>query len=254
MSENAKSTNRLFGIIGYPLAHSFSLKYFNEKFQAEHINDASFTTFPIENIAFITNVLSENPSLKGFAITIPHKKAILDYLDDSTAEVKAMGACNCVQIKDGKLKGYNSDVLGFELSFKPLLQPHHTHALILGSGGAAAAVKFILSKLGIQYLTVSRNNENNEEGVITYTELNESIMDTYSVIINTTPLGTFPKVEEAAAIPYNLIRPKHYLFDLVYNPAETTFLRLGKEQGATIKNGYDMLILQAEANWKIWNS
>jgi len=254
MGENEIAQSRLFGIIGYPLAHSFSQKYFTDKFQNENISYTSFTTFPIENVVSIKDILQENPNLKGFAITIPHKKSILDYLDDSTEEVKAMGACNCVQIKDGKLKGYNTDVLGFELSFKPLLQPHHTQALILGSGGAAAAVKFILTKLGITFLTVSRYNANNEEGVITYNDLNESIMQQYSVIINTTPLGTFPKVEEAAPIPYESITAKHYLFDLVYNPAETTFLQLGKEQGATIKNGYDMLILQAEANWEIWNS
>lgn len=242
---------RVFGIIGYPLTHSFSQKYFTEKFEQEHISDATFLQFPIENIDALTGVLLDHPNLKGFAVTIPHKKSVLQFLHDATDAVQEMGAANCILLKDGKLYGYNTDVVGFEKSFAPLLLPHHTKALILGTGGAAAAVEYTLRKQGITYKFVSRTkNEDN----LTYDELNEEVMQAYTVVINTTPLGTFPKVDEAAAIPYHLLTPRHYLFDLVYNPAETKFLRLGKEHGAVVKNGHDMLIIQAEENWKIWNS
>ncbi|MBN9299270.1 MAG: shikimate dehydrogenase [Filimonas sp.] len=242
---------RVFGIIGYPLTHSFSQKYFTEKFEQEHISDATFLQFPIENIDALSGVLLDHPNLKGFAVTIPHKKSVLQFLHDATDAVQEMGAANCILLKDGKLYGYNTDVVGFEKSFAPLLQPHHTKALILGTGGAAAAVEYTLRKQGITYKFVSRTKS---EDNLTYDELNEEVMQAYTVVINTTPLGTFPKVDEAAAIPYHLLTPRHYLFDLVYNPAETKFLRLGKEQGAVVKNGHDMLIIQAEENWKIWNS
>ncbi|MFL9485404.1 shikimate dehydrogenase family protein [Chitinophagaceae bacterium LWZ2-11] len=242
---------RTFGIIGYPLTHSFSQKYFMEKFEKEGINDAEFLQFSIEHIDGLKEVFATHPDLAGFAITIPHKKSVLNYLHESTDAVKQMGACNCVHIKDGKLYGYNTDVLGFELSFKPYLQPHHTKALILGTGGAAAAVEYTLQKLGIDYKFVSRNKTGNN---FTYSELTEAVIDEYPVIINTTPLGTYPNVDDAPEIPFELLTPQHYLFDLVYNPFETKFLRSGKEYGATVKNGYDMLLLQAEENWKIWNS
>jgi len=163
-----------------------------------------------------------------------------------------MGACNCVRIKDGKLSGFNTDVVGFEQSFIKKLKLHHNKALILGSGGAAAAVEFVLRKLHIDYKFVSRE-KNTESYNLTYQELTPEIIHQYPVIINTTPLGTFPKVDAAADIPYHLLTPNHYLFDLVYNPAETKFLRLGKEQGSAVENGYEMLVLQAEENWKIWN-
>jgi shikimate dehydrogenase len=241
---------RIFGIIGYPLSHSFSQKYFKEKFEKEGIVDADFLQFPIEHIDALNDVLKRHNTLQGFAITIPYKKSVLQFLHQSTDAVKQMGACNCVRIKDGKLYGYNTDVVGFEKSFTPLLQPHHTKALILGTGGAAAAVEFTLHKLNIPYRFVSRTKSGNN---YTYNELNEDIMKEYSIIINSTPLGTFPKVDEAPEIPYSLLSSQHYLFDLVYNPAETKFLRLGKQQGATVKNGYDMLIIQAEENWRIWN-
>ena len=244
---------RLYALIGFPLTHSFSERYFTAKFEKEGIKNTGFKSLSFENINTITEIIKEHPNLKGFAITIPHKKAILPFLDESTDEVKLMGACNCVRIKDGKLSGFNTDVIGFELSFTKKLQPHHTKALILGSGGAAAAVEFVLRKLQIEYRFVSRSRKE-EQGILSYEDLNETILSNYTIIINTTPLGTFPKVDDAAAIPYSLLSPKHYLFDLVYNPAETKFLRLGKEQGAAVENGYEMLVLQAEENWKIWNS
>lgn len=243
---------RTFGIIGYPLSHSFSQKYFTEKFTEEGIDDAVFKNFSIENIEALSKILQEENTLQGLAVTIPHKKTVLPFLHRATDAVKQMGACNCIRIKDGKLYGHNTDVLGFEESFKPLLQPHHTKALILGGGGAAAAVQFVLQKLNIAYKFVSRYAQK-ENGVLGYADINEDLMQQYAVIINCTPLGTYPKTDEAPNLPYQFLTPKHYLFDLVYNPPLTKFLALGQQQGATIKNGYDMLTIQAEHNWDIWN-
>jgi len=242
---------RLFGIIGFPLTHSFSERYFNNKFETEGIEDAYFKPFSIEHIDTIKEILATHSDLNGFAITIPHKKVILPFLNDATDEVKKMGACNCVRVKDGKLSGFNTDVIGFEQSFIKKLQPHHTKALILGSGGAAAAVEFVLQKLGIDYSFVSRN-KNTDGSNFAYEELNENVLTEYTIIINSTPLGTYPKVDDAPAIPYHLLTSNHYLFDLVYNPAETRFLRQGKERGASIENGFEMLVIQAEANWNLW--
>jgi len=254
MSESPKADEkRLFALVGYPLTHSFSERYFNDKFREEAITNASFTLFSIEKIDSIKDIIDTYHNLQGFSITIPHKKAIIPFLAEATDQVKEMGACNCVKIKDGKLCGYNTDVVGFEKSFIKKLLPHHKKTLILGTGGAAAAVEFVLRKLGIDYSFVSRIG-NAEFGILSYEDLSPEILTEHTIIINTTPLGTFPKVDEAAEIPYHLLTLKHYLFDLVYNPAETKFLRLGKEQGATIENGYEMLVLQAEENWLIWNS
>ena len=248
---NIGAESRLFALIGFPLTHSFSEKYFNEKFKKEGITNTVFKSFSFEHIDTIKEIIDTNPNLKGFAITIPHKKAILTYLNEATEDVHLMGACNCVRIDDGKLIGFNTDVIGFERSFIKKLQPHHKKALILGHGGAAAAVQFVLRKLEIEYCFVSRKR-NEEEDILSYDELNPEIISEYQIIINTTPLGTFPNVDGAPDIPYHLLTPNHYLFDLVYNPAETKFLRQGKEQGATVENGYEMLVLQAEENWKIW--
>lgn len=241
---------RTFGILGYPLTHSFSQGYFQEKFRKEGITDAVFKLFSVPEIADFAEVLRTETTLEGFCITIPHKKTILSFLQDSSEGVQAMGACNCVRVKDGKLTGYNTDVIGFEESFAPLLQPHHTKALILGTGGAAAAVEYILGKRGIDYRFVSRTAG---EGRFTYEQLTPEVMAAHPVIINCTPLGTYPKVEEYPPIPYELVTSAHYLYDLVYNPPLTQFLERGQAQGATIKNGHDMLLIQAEENWKIWN-
>lgn len=241
---------RTFGILGYPLTHSFSQGYFQEKFRKEGITDAEFKLFSVPEIADFAEVLRTETTLEGFCITIPHKKNILSFLQDSSEGVQAMGACNCVRVKDGKLTGYNTDVVGFEKSFSPLLQPHHTRALILGTGGAAAAVEYILGKLDIEYHFVSRTAGNDR---FTYEQLTPEVMAAYSVIVNCTPLGTYPKAEEFPPIPYELVTSAHYLYDLVYNPPLTQFLERGQAQGATIKNGHDMLLIQAEENWKIWN-
>ena len=241
---------RTFGIIGFPLSHSFSQKYFTQKFLDEYISDALFLNFPLNSIEALPKLLKSVSELKGLAVTIPYKKQVLPYLESVAANVKAIGACNCITVNNGKMYGFNTDVTGFEKSFVTHLQPHHTHALILGSGGASAAVEFVLKKLGIAYKIVSRSAADN---MMTYADMNADVMKTYTVIINSTPLGTYPETEEAPNIPYNLLTPKHYLFDLVYNPPLTKFLLLGEERGATIQNGYDMLTIQAEENWKIWN-
>ena len=193
----------------------------------------------------------QDENLKGIAVTIPYKKAVIDFLDETDDVVKQIGACNCIQIKNKKLKGYNTDVVGFEKSFTPLLQSHHQQALILGTGGASSAVEYVLRKLNIPFRFVSRQKK---ENCFVYDELNEEIFQSYQIIINTSPVGTFPNIEEAPNIPYQFINQQHYLYDLVYNPAATKFLILGKANGAIVKNGYDMLVLQAEENWKIWNS
>lgn len=243
---------RLFGLIGYPLSHSFSKKYFDEKFVRERISDCCFELFSIEKIELLKDILQQQKGLEGLAVTIPYKKSVSGFLDEASAAVIQMNTCNCIRIKNGKLSGYNTDVTGFEASFKKLLQPHHHQALILGTGGAAAAVEFVLKKLSIPYQVVSRKKT--ADNRLVYEALTENIMQQYQIIINCTPLGTYPKVGEAPAIPYQFLSSKHYLFDLVYNPSETKFLQSGKERGAVIKNGYEMLVLQAEENWKIWNS
>ena len=241
---------KLYGLIGYPLSHSFSKKYFDEKFVQENITNAVFENFSIANINLLKNILLRK-QLQGFAITIPYKKEIITFLNESNDVVKKINACNCVTIKNGKLFGYNTDVIGFEKSFIQQLKPHHTKALILGTGGAAAAVEYVLQKLNISYKFVSRIKQENN---FIYNELSEVVINEYTVIINATPVGTYPNVNECPSLPYELLTPQYYLYDLVYNPTETKFLRLGKEKNCTTKNGYDMLVLQAEENWKIWNS
>ena len=240
---------KLYGLIGYPLSHSFSKKYFDEKFVQENITNAVFENFSIANINLLKNILLRK-QLQGFAITIPYKKEIITFLNESNDVVKKINACNCVTIKNGKLFGYNTDVIGFEKSFIQQLKPYHTKALILGTGGAAAAVEYVLQKLNISYKFVSRIKQENN---FIYNELSEVVINEYTVIINATPVGTYPNVNECPTLPYELLTAKHYLYDLVYNPSETKFLRLGKQKSCTIKNGYDMLVLQAEENWKIWN-
>jgi len=243
---------RTFGVIGFPLSHSFSQRYFTQKFEQEGITDAVFKNYAIKDIDELENVLATEPNLQGLAVTIPYKKAVLPFLNTATEAVQQMGACNCIRIKDYSLTGYNTDIIGFEESFKTHLQPQHTKALILGSGGAAAAVGYVLRKLDIEYLVVSRRSLP-EKHIIDYKVVDAELLHQYTVIINCTPLGTYPNVDEAPELPYQLLTPQHYLFDLVYNPPLTRFLALGQAQGATIQNGYDMLTIQAEHNWRIWN-
>lgn len=239
----------VYGIIGYPLSHSFSPAYFNKKFAGQHI-DAHYNTFPLLNINEFPALLVTNKNLAGLNVTIPYKSAVIPYLDRVDSIANAIGAVNCIAITNGTTTGYNTDVIGFEQSLLPLLKPHHKHALVLGTGGASRAVIFVLDKLGISYSYASRQASNS----IRYEDLTPAIITQHTLIINTTPLGMYPHVDDYPLLPYNAIGEKHLLYDLIYNPAETKFLSLGKAQSATIKNGLEMLEIQAEESWKIWNA
>lgn len=241
---------RLFGLIGYPLTQSFSKKYFDEKFEKEGLADCRFENFPITSIREFPRLLETNPALKGLAVTIPYKQQVLTYLTKNEIP-QGLHACNCIRIQKAELVGYNTDFIGFEKSFTPLLQPHHTSALVLGNGGATAAVVYVLKKLGISYEIVSRKLH--DQSTLTYAQLDARSLLTHTIIINTTPLGMYPNTEACPPIPYSFATSKHLFYDLVYNPGETLFLSNARERGATVKNGGDMLVLQAEENWRIWN-
>ena len=237
----------LFGIIGYPLSHSFSPAYFHEKFKREKIN-AHYKLFELKSINEFPELLKHHKELSGINVTIPYKQSIIQYLDALDTAAAEIGAVNCIRFKEGLLKGFNTDVRGFEKSLKPLLKPHHNNALILGSGGGSLAVQFVLRKLNIGFSVVSRTQQ------LTYEILDDEMIEKHTLIINTTPTGMYPHVKEMPDIPYRSIGDKHLLYDLIYNPEETKFLQVGKEKGAQIKNGFEMLQLQAEESWKIWNS
>lgn len=244
-----------YGIIGYPLKHSFSKKYFTEKFQKENI-DAEYKNFEIADISIFPEIISAHPNLRGLNVTIPYKEKVIPFLDDLDSLTKEIGAVNVIKVTREagatKLIGYNSDIIGFQNSIEPLIDKNNHHkALILGTGGASKAVQGGLQNLDIEWTYVSRTPQ---EGQLSYKDIDKYVLDEYTVIINTSPLGTFPDIEDAPDIPYHLLSSKHLLYDLVYNPSETKFLRLGKEKGASIKNGAEMLELQAIAAWKIWNS
>jgi shikimate dehydrogenase len=237
-----------FGIIGYPLAHSFSPAYFKKKFTELHI-DATYKPHPIGGIDEFPMLLNSHPDIEGLNVTIPYKEAIIPFLDETDSVVREVGAVNCISIRDGRKKGYNTDVAGFEQSLIPILTAQHTLALILGTGGSSKAVAYVLKQLGIPFQKVSRDKQ---EGMLTYNELTEDIVAHHKLIINTTPTGQYPDVHNAPDIPYDGIAAHHLLYDLIYNPEETLFLQRGREKGATIKNGFEMLQLQAEASWQIW--
>jgi len=241
---------RLFGLIGYPLSHSFSKRYFSAKFEREALIDCRYETFSIPSISDLTKILSDNSELCGLNVTVPYKQEVLSFLTEKTPLVNKIGACNCIKIKNGRLTGYNTDAPAFEHSLKEKLQSHHTKALILGTGGAAKAVEYCLRQLKIAYKYVSRKPSARN---YSYEQLTDDMMQEYTLIINATPLGMYPNVIEAPQIPYHALGQRHYLYDLLYNPEKTLFLQKGEDQGASIKNGYEMLVLQAEESWKIWN-
>jgi shikimate dehydrogenase len=243
---------RLFGLIGNPLSHSFSEKYFTEKFEQEGLTDCQYELFPIKSIHELKQILKHTPGIEGLNVTVPYKQAVLRHLTSTINIPEGVKACNCIKIGNGNLLGYNTDCIGFEKSFVPLLNPHHKKVLVLGNGGSAEAVVFVLKKLGIEYALVSRAIH--DESIFTYKDINEKIIKKHTIIINTTPLGMYPDSTTCPAIPYQFISEKHLLYDLVYNPAKTLFLQKGEERGAAIKNGEEMLILQAEESWKIWNA
>ena len=248
---------KTFGLIGYPLGHSFSKKFFTEKFEKEGLTDHEYVNFEIDSIARFPSIFDQYDNISGLNCTIPYKQQIMQFLNEIDNEAKQVGAVNTIKMiftEQGlRLKGYNTDVIGFERSLKPMLNEKHTKALILGTGGASKAVKFILSKLGISYVSASIEEElyKNE---IRYNEITPELIQEHLVIINATPLGTYPKVDTCPPIPYEAITSDHVLFDLVYNPEVTLFMQKGREQGANAKNGLEMLHGQAIASWEIWNS
>lgn len=246
---------RTFGLIGFPLTHSFSKKYFTEKFEREGLKDDHYELFTMEDIGSLTELLKKEDKLRGLNITIPHKVNVLPLLHELDDAAREIGAVNCISVEKRKgqnwLKGYNTDAYGFQESLKPFLKAHHTSALILGDGGAAKAVKYALGQLGVSYISVVRTAAPN---AILYEQITDELLRSHLLIINTTPLGTFPKVEEAPELPYHLMTAEHLAYDLVYNPEETEFLKRAKANGASIKNGLEMLHLQAERAWSIWNS
>ena len=250
---------RQFGLIGYPLSHSFSQKFFTEKFLQENIVNAKYDNFPISSMESFAGLWKENPNLEGLNVTIPYKKEVIPFLQHSSAVVQEINACNCIRKFNNELYGYNTDVIGFEKSLLPFLKPHHTHALVLGTGGAAAAVQWVLQKLNIQFQIVSRKAnaiEANTEmkSIISYDQLNKSLVEAHTLIINTSPVGMYPNTNEAPPIAYEGITAQHHLYDLVYNPIETLFMKNGLAKGATVQNGLAMLHIQAEESWTIWNA
>ena len=242
----------VFGLIGYPLGHSFSKKYFTEKIRKENFFDCSFELFPLENIELFSALISKEKYLKGLAVTIPYKESIIPQLTLLDKKAEVIGAVNCIKIRHNILTGYNTDIVGFERSLTPLLQSNHKKALVLGSGGSSKAIQFVFAKLGIPFFVVTRK-ERTQKNFITYDMLDQKIINEYPVIINCTPVGMFPNVHEQPLIPYRYLNESHLLYDLIYTPELTLFLQHGFQKGAAIKNGYEMLTIQAEENWRIWN-
>lgn len=246
---------RLFGLIGFPLSHSFSKKYFTEKFEKEGIANCRYELFPLRQASEFSDLLSTHAALCGINVTIPHKVEVLPLLNEIDGAAAAIGAVNCIKIERKEegpwAKGYNTDAYGFAESLRPLLDERHQKALIFGDGGAAKAVKYVLEQWGIPYLTVVRNPAPN---AILYSQVDEKLLNEYQLLLNTTPLGMSPNYDSFPPIPYQFLGPQHLAYDLVYNPEETEFLKKVKAQGGKIKNGMEMLYLQAERSWYIWNT
>lgn len=240
-----------FGLVGRNIHYSFSKMYFTEKFKVDGLTDHTYDNYDIEDISALKAVLTQNSGIKGLNITIPYKVEVIPILDKMSKKAVKIGAVNTVRIsKKGTLKGYNTDWIGFTKSIAPLLQPHHTDALILGTGGASKAIAFALKKLKINSTLVSREKKKN---TLSYDDLDKAAFAKFTIVINCSPVGTFPNLKDCPNLPYELFTERHIAYDLIYNPEETTFLRKAKEQGAIIKNGYSMLVYQAEAAWDIWN-
>ena len=242
----------VFGLIGYPLTHSFSQQYFTEKFAKESVTGCFFKLFPLTSIDLFPGLITNEKDLRGVAVTVPYKEQVIRYIDIVNDEAKKVGAVNCIRIQAGILTGYNTDIIGFERSVTPLLKSHHTKALVLGAGGASKAVQFVLTKLGIDFLVVTRGGIRTKN-FISYQSLDKKLIESYPMIINCTPAGMFPNGHEQPLIPYQFLDERCLLYDLIYSPAETLFLKNGLEKGAAVKNGFEMLVIQAEENWRIWN-
>jgi shikimate dehydrogenase len=247
---------RLFGLIGFPLSHSWSKKFFEKKFKDEAIADASYELFPLENICKLTELIQNNPDLKGLNVTIPYKQQVIRFINHLDEVAEAVNAVNTILVRNThgttELLGYNTDVYGFQHSLQPLLKPHHRKALILGTGGAAQAAAFVFTRLGIEFSFVSRSPGIQKS--LTYNQLDADLMEAHQLIVNATPTGMFPAVHACPPIPYQLLNSGHLLFDMVYNPETTLFMKHGISAGAEVKSGLEMLHLQALRSWKIWNS
>lgn len=243
---------RTYGLIGFPLSHSFSKRYFSEKFEKEGIKNCVYQLFPLEHISELTQLLTTQPNLMGLNVTIPYKEQVLPFLDELAESAQRVGAVNTIKINNGRLVGHNTDVYGFQVSLERFLVEKNEglSALILGTGGAAKAVAFSLQVLNIPFKYVSRQAQN---GNFSYEDIDNEVLQKHKLIINTTPLGMSPKIDTFPPLPYHLLTNKHLLFDLVYNPEQTLFLQKGQEKGCATQNGLEMLILQAERAWQIWN-
>jgi shikimate dehydrogenase len=240
-----------FGLIGKSLSHSFSRSYFEKKFIENELKDHFYKNFELETIDQFSDVL-KTQNLKGLNVTNPYKESIIPFLDELSIEAKEIGAVNCINIVNGKTIGYNTDAYGFGQSIKPFLDTTHDRALILGTGGASKAVAYALKKIGVQVFFATTSTKKNTNTFF-YNEINEGMMNAFKLIINTTPLGLFPNINEAPALPYHLFTDKHLAYDLIYNPEQTLFLKQAKEKGAVTINGLSMLHLQAQKSWEIWN-
>lgn len=237
-----------YGLIGFPLSHSFSPEYFNQKFADNNIA-AQYKSYPIDDISLLPDLLQQTPELAGLNVTIPYKTSVITYLDFISQEAQQIGAVNCIKLIDDKLWGFNTDHYGFSQSLKPLLSKEIIRALVLGTGGSAQAILYALKQMNIPYKIVSHSRK----GDYNYSDLNEKIIQEHQLIINTTPLGMYPDTDKYPPIPYEYLSTAHLLLDLIYNPELTTFLKRGAAKGARIKNGLEMLHLQAEKSWEIWN-
>lgn len=242
-----------FGLIGKKLSHSFSKKYFEEKFVTLGLNSYSYNNFELENIKEFPSLIQANPDLSGLNVTVPYKEEVMPYLNEISEEAKIIGAVNCIKIMNGKTKGYNTDEFGFRFSIKPFLEPKHNRALIFGTGGSSKAVAYALKSIGVEYYFLTSSDTKKAPNTFFYSELNPVILKQFLLLVNCTPLGMFPNSNEAPAIPYEQITPDHLTYDLIYNPEETLFLRKCRKQGAITINGLSMLKLQAEKSWEIWN-
>jgi shikimate dehydrogenase len=241
-----------FGLVGRSLAHSFSKDYFGKKFREQGLQDYSYENFEIDKINDLKALIQKHPDLKGLNVTIPYKESVIPFLDELSPGAKEIGSVNCINIENGKLVGYNTDVYGFAQSIKPFLDSNHQRALILGTGGASKSVAYALKKIGLQVYFVTSAFEKTFSNSFFYHEINDRVMEAFKMVVNTTPVGTFPKVEEAPQLPYEFFTPKHLAYDLIYNPAQTRFLREAAQRGAITVNGLSMLQLQAEKSWEIW--
>lgn len=242
---------KTFGLLGFPLGHSFSQQFFAEKFNKEGIEDCQYINFSFPEIKEAVEVLKKEQHLSGFNITIPHKINIFPYLDAVAPDCEEIQSCNCVKVENGKWKGFNTDIIGFENSLKPLLGEQSRKALVFGTGGASRAIIYVLKKMGIEILKVSRNSQ---EGALSYEALTDRILKEHTIWINTTPVGLYPQVNEVLPVNCASVTDRHLVYDLIYNPPKTKFLMMAELKGASIKNGREMLEIQAEESWKIWNS